>query len=203
MHNFSKCQGVMTKLRKAERQSGQRKLFPVRLADMETLRDRECCEADSGKDRSPVHQLPLFPSAASAVELREYFIPTSRTGRSTAPSRPPSPACSMTSAPGSGRGNGQTAKRADCECSPRRKRAERRRMERARLAGRSRSAAFPACRSAARPACPGGRFRGHCGKCQARSAAAPSGRLEARRSARLSPATPARCSRRARTRREW
>ena len=55
---------VMTELRKArkaERQSGQRKLFPVRLVDMETLRDWECFDADCGKDL--------------AVELREYFIP--------------------------------------------------------------------------------------------------------------------------------
>jgi hypothetical protein len=55
---------VMTELRKArkaERQSGKRKLFPVRLVDFETLRDWECFDADSGKDL--------------AVELREYFIP--------------------------------------------------------------------------------------------------------------------------------
>jgi hypothetical protein len=55
---------VMTELRKArkaERQSGRRKLFPVRLVDMETLRDWECFDADGGKDL--------------AVELREYFIP--------------------------------------------------------------------------------------------------------------------------------
>ncbi|HEX8311423.1 MAG TPA: toll/interleukin-1 receptor domain-containing protein [Chthoniobacteraceae bacterium] len=55
---------VMTELRKArkvERQSGRRKLFPVRLVDFETLRDWECFDADSGKDL--------------AVELREYFIP--------------------------------------------------------------------------------------------------------------------------------
>ena len=55
---------VMTELRKArqaERQSDQRKLFPVRLADIATLRDWECFDADSGKDL--------------AVELREYFIP--------------------------------------------------------------------------------------------------------------------------------
>jgi uncharacterized protein YjbI with pentapeptide repeats len=55
---------VMTELRKArkaERQSGQRKLFPVRLVEFETLRDWECFDADSGKDL--------------AVELREYFIP--------------------------------------------------------------------------------------------------------------------------------
>ena len=69
---------VMTELRKArkaERQNGKRKLFPVRLVDMETLRDWECFDADGGKDRSPTRQPPLFPSAASAVELREYFIP--------------------------------------------------------------------------------------------------------------------------------
>jgi uncharacterized protein YjbI with pentapeptide repeats len=55
---------VMTELRKArkaERQTGERKLFPVRLVDFETLRDWECFDADSGKDL--------------AVELREYFIP--------------------------------------------------------------------------------------------------------------------------------
>lgn len=47
--------------RKAERQSGTRKLFPVRLVNFETLRDWQCFDADSGKDL--------------AVELREYFIP--------------------------------------------------------------------------------------------------------------------------------
>jgi hypothetical protein len=55
---------VMTELRKArkaERQSGKRKLFPVRLVDFETLHDWECFDADGGKDL--------------AVELREYFIP--------------------------------------------------------------------------------------------------------------------------------
>jgi len=55
---------VMTELRKArkaERQSGKRKLFPIRLVDFATLRDWECFDADSGKDL--------------AVELREYFIP--------------------------------------------------------------------------------------------------------------------------------
>lgn len=55
---------VMTELRKArkaERQSGKRKLFPVRLVDKETLRDWECFDADGGQDL--------------AVELREYFIP--------------------------------------------------------------------------------------------------------------------------------
>jgi len=55
---------VMTELRnarEAERQSGKRKLFPVRLVDFETLRDWKCFDADSGKDL--------------AVEVREYFIP--------------------------------------------------------------------------------------------------------------------------------
>ena len=35
----------LRKARKAERQSGQRKLFPVRLVDMETLRDWESFDA--------------------------------------------------------------------------------------------------------------------------------------------------------------
>lgn len=55
---------VMTELRNArtaERQSGKRKLFPVRLVDFKTLRDWQCFDADSGKDL--------------AVEVREYFIP--------------------------------------------------------------------------------------------------------------------------------
>jgi hypothetical protein len=55
---------VMTELRKtrkAERQTGKRKLFPVRLVDMKTIKAWECFDADSGKDL--------------AVELREYFIP--------------------------------------------------------------------------------------------------------------------------------
>ncbi len=55
---------VMTELRKARKaeiKTGQRKLFPVRLVDIETLRDWECFDADSGKDL--------------AVELREYLIP--------------------------------------------------------------------------------------------------------------------------------
>ena len=54
----------MTELRKAfkaERREGRRKLFPVRLVDMETIRAWECFDADSGKDL--------------AIELREYFIP--------------------------------------------------------------------------------------------------------------------------------
>lgn len=51
----------LRKARKAERQSGKRKLFPVRLMDFETLREWECFDADGGKEL--------------AVELREYFIP--------------------------------------------------------------------------------------------------------------------------------
>jgi len=53
----------MTELRKAfkaERQIGKRKLFPVRLVDVATLRDWECFDTDSG--RGP------------AVVLPEYFI---------------------------------------------------------------------------------------------------------------------------------
>jgi len=55
---------VMTELRKAfkaGRREGRRKLFPVRLVDMETIQAWECFDADSGKDL--------------ATELREYFIP--------------------------------------------------------------------------------------------------------------------------------
>jgi hypothetical protein len=61
---------VKTELRKAfkaERASGQdgrpkqRKLFPVRLTDMERIKAWSCFDADSGKDLG--------------VELREYFIP--------------------------------------------------------------------------------------------------------------------------------
>jgi len=55
---------VMTELRKArkaERQSGQRKLFPVRLVDMKTLQAWECIDPDTGEDL--------------ALEVRRYFIP--------------------------------------------------------------------------------------------------------------------------------
>ena len=77
----------MTELRqarKAERQSGKRKLFPARLTDIATLRDWACCDADSGRIS---HSICAKPSS-----------PISRTGRSTTSSRPPSPACSKTSA---------------------------------------------------------------------------------------------------------
>ncbi len=55
---------VMTELRKArkaERQTGKRKLFPVRLVDMDVIDAWECFDADRKKDLG--------------VELREYFIP--------------------------------------------------------------------------------------------------------------------------------
>jgi hypothetical protein len=47
--------------RKREVRDQRRVLFPIRLASFETLRDRECFDADTGKD--------------SAREIREYFIP--------------------------------------------------------------------------------------------------------------------------------
>lgn len=59
-----KSEWVMTeirKARKAELRDQRRKLFPIRLVDMDTLRDWECFDADIGKDL--------------AVEVREYFIP--------------------------------------------------------------------------------------------------------------------------------
>ena len=51
----------MRRCRNAEKKEGQRKLFPLRLVEMETLHDWECFDADYGKDL--------------AVEVREYFIP--------------------------------------------------------------------------------------------------------------------------------
>jgi hypothetical protein len=51
----------MRKARKAELETGRRKLFPIRLTDIETLRSWECFDADTGRD--------------IAVEIREYFIP--------------------------------------------------------------------------------------------------------------------------------
>jgi uncharacterized protein YjbI with pentapeptide repeats len=55
---------VMDELRKgfkAERETGKRKLFPVRLIDYETLERWECRDSLSGKDL--------------AEEVRQYFIP--------------------------------------------------------------------------------------------------------------------------------
>ena len=46
--------------RKIEIKEGQRKLFPIRLVDFETIRDWECFDADSGTDLG--------------VEIREYFM---------------------------------------------------------------------------------------------------------------------------------
>jgi hypothetical protein len=51
----------IAKARKREKKENRRVLFPVRLVDLETLRDWECFDADTGKD--------------SAREIREYFIP--------------------------------------------------------------------------------------------------------------------------------
>jgi len=55
---------VMTEIRRTraeEKRTGERKLFPLRLVDMSTLKRWTCFDADSGKDL--------------AVEVREYFIP--------------------------------------------------------------------------------------------------------------------------------
>ena len=51
----------LRKARKAERRDGKRKLFPVRLVDMETLQKWECIDPDTGEDL--------------ALEVRRYFIP--------------------------------------------------------------------------------------------------------------------------------
>jgi hypothetical protein len=55
---------VMTeicKARETEKKKKRRKLFPIRLCDMDTLQKWECFDADTGKDL--------------AAEVREYFIP--------------------------------------------------------------------------------------------------------------------------------
>lgn len=51
----------IAKARKREVKEKRRVLFPIRLVDLESLRDWECFDADTGKD--------------SAREIREYFIP--------------------------------------------------------------------------------------------------------------------------------
>ena len=59
-----KSEWVMTEIRKArlaEVKDNSRKLFPVRLVDMSTIREWKCFDADRGKDL--------------AVEVREYYIP--------------------------------------------------------------------------------------------------------------------------------
>jgi hypothetical protein len=55
---------VMTEIRRTRRHEineGRRKLFPIRLVDVDTIKQWECFDADSGKDL--------------AIEVREYFIP--------------------------------------------------------------------------------------------------------------------------------
>jgi hypothetical protein len=62
--NNMQSERVMTEIRKAreaEKKENRRKLFPIRLVDMETLQAWTCLDADTGKDL--------------AVEVREYFIP--------------------------------------------------------------------------------------------------------------------------------
>ncbi len=59
-----KSQWVLTELRRAlaaEAKEKRRKLFPIRLCDMASLRAWTCFDADTGKD--------------IAVAVREYFIP--------------------------------------------------------------------------------------------------------------------------------
>jgi hypothetical protein len=55
---------VQTEIRRARKQEklkGERKLFPIRLCDMDTLEQWECFDSDSGRD--------------IAEEIRDYFIP--------------------------------------------------------------------------------------------------------------------------------
>ena len=55
---------VMTEIRKARKignSSRRRKLFPIRLVDMDTIQAWECFDADTGADL--------------AVEVRKYYIP--------------------------------------------------------------------------------------------------------------------------------
>lgn len=62
--NSLQSEWVMTEIRKArkiENKENRRKLFPIRLTDMETIREWECFDSDTGKDL--------------AVEVREYYIP--------------------------------------------------------------------------------------------------------------------------------
>jgi hypothetical protein len=65
---------VQTELRRARREErlrNERKLFPIRLCDMQTLRDWVCFDADAGQDL--------------AQELREYFISDFSQWREPAP----------------------------------------------------------------------------------------------------------------------
>lgn len=62
--NSLRSEWVMTEIRRArkrERETGKRKLFPIRLVDFETLRDWQCFDSDTGQDL--------------AIEVREYHIP--------------------------------------------------------------------------------------------------------------------------------
>lgn len=62
--NSIKSGWVETEIRKAveiERKEKRRKLFPIRLTDVDTIKEWRCFDADTGKDL--------------AVEVREYFIP--------------------------------------------------------------------------------------------------------------------------------
>ncbi len=62
--NSLKSEWMMTEIRKArtaEYKEKRRKLFPIRLVNIETILEWECYDRESGKD--------------FAVELREYFIP--------------------------------------------------------------------------------------------------------------------------------
>jgi hypothetical protein len=54
-------QTEIRRARKEEKRVGERKLFPIRLCDMDTLKAWECFDADTGRD--------------IATEVREYFIP--------------------------------------------------------------------------------------------------------------------------------
>jgi uncharacterized protein YjbI with pentapeptide repeats len=62
--NSMQSEWVLTEIRNARRvelKESRRKLFPIRLVNMDRVREWKCFDADSGKDL--------------AVEVREYFIP--------------------------------------------------------------------------------------------------------------------------------
>jgi hypothetical protein len=59
--NSDWVQTEIKRARKREKQSGERKLFPIRLCEMKTLEAWECFDADTGRD--------------IAEEIRAYFIP--------------------------------------------------------------------------------------------------------------------------------
>ena len=72
-------QTEIKRARKQEAKKGERKLFPIRLCDMATLKAWECFDADSGRD--------------IAEEIREYFIPDFSEWKSQFPSRRNSKDC--------------------------------------------------------------------------------------------------------------